>query len=74
MSEALPHQSARDDDPDAELFLAFVAGFDASAEGFNGEYVSECHNVPDEGHVHDDEFFDQLRREFDEWKARAYGS
>jgi hypothetical protein len=26
-----------------ELFAAFVAGFDASGEGFNGEYVGQRH-------------------------------
>jgi hypothetical protein len=46
---------------------AFLAGFDWSGEGCNGEYVRSCHNVPEPGHVHHDSFLTTLREEFEKW-------
>lgn len=34
------------DRSDDDLFAAFVAGFDASAEGFNGEYAHSRYHGP----------------------------
>lgn len=51
-----------------ELFAAFIAGFEASGEGFNGEYVDQrfrgSNGVPAEV------FISRLRDEFDIWNAR----
>jgi hypothetical protein len=48
------------------LFEMFVAGFEVSSEGFNGEYVSGCHNDSDEPHQHTPELLARLRRAFED--------
>lgn len=44
------------------LFAAFRAGFDASGEGWNGEYVNSS--------VTSERLTEQLRKIFDEWRQR----
>ena len=51
------------------LFAAFIAGFDATEEGFNGEYAAGCHNWTQRGHEHNQRLLERLRAKFDEWEA-----
>lgn len=51
------------------LWRAFLAGYEMSGEGHNGEYQSGCHNMPDEGHVHEDWFLEAMRVHFSDWLA-----
>jgi hypothetical protein len=46
---------------DDELFAAFMAGFNASAEGFNGEYGGNEYS-------YGPGFNENMRRRFDDWK------
>lgn len=50
-----------------QLWRAFLAGFDMSEEGYNGQYVHGCHNMPEPGHVHRAPILEALRAEFDRW-------
>lgn len=54
-------------DKDDQLFQAFVAGFDASVEGFNGEYVGRRYNSAQV-------LEDRLRVNFEEWLEEVEGN
>lgn len=55
-------------DIDSELvWRAWLAGYDFTGEGHNGEYQSGCHNMPDEGHVHEEWLLAALRTHFENW-------
>lgn len=49
------------------MWLAFLAGFNWSSEGCNGEYVRSCHNMPDAGHLHNEGFLKTLLEQFADW-------
>lgn len=58
-----PLSQERDQSND-ELFEAFIAGFDVSGEGFNGEYVGDKYRGKD-----NPLFLQRMREDFEEWKA-----
>ena len=58
-------------DRERELFEAFLAGFDASGEGFNGDYVNRCYRQRDAtGRVtgRNERFMMRIRHDFLAWR------
>lgn len=49
------------------LWRAWLAGYDFSGEGHNGEYQAGCHNMPHDDHVHEDWLLEALRGHFEKW-------
>lgn len=54
---------------DLELFAAFLAGFDSSSEGFNGEYVGPRYRGKDG--VQAPAFVELMLRDFRKWLQRG---